>query len=275
MKTVILCGGKGTRLKEETEWKPKPMVEVGGMPILWHIMKIYAAYGHNEFILPLGYKGHMIKQYFLDRKIKLNNFTFNTQKNELKFHSNENENFQITFVETGLETGTAERVLKILDFIPEENFMVTYGDGVANIDINKLIDFHKNQNSLLTITGTKILCKFGILKMEETTNLVSSFHQKPFLDGYINGGFMVMKKSIASYLKKDGGYIEDSFPELVDSKRVSIYHHDGFWTCVDTYRELEELNRLWDNNERFWAVWEKDITIGKTESHPSHFTTLN
>lgn len=233
MQTVVFCGGKGTRLKEETEFKPKPMVEIGGRPILWHIMKIYSHYGHNEFILPLGYKGGMIKEHF----------------------SGNPDKFKITFANTGLESLTGERLMKVKKFITNDDFMVTYGDGVSDIDIGRLLSFHKKQGTIATITGVHPYSKYGLVQINKKTSLATEFRQKPlveFENEFVGGGFMVFNKKIFSYL--DDGSLETVFPKLIRRKQLSVYRHKGFWMAMDTYLEMAQLNKLWRESKP-WAVW--------------------
>jgi glucose-1-phosphate cytidylyltransferase len=250
---VILCGGKGTRMKEETEYRPKPLVEVGGRPILWHIMKAYAHHGHNKFILALGYKGGMIKEYFLNHRALANDFTFSLAKNSLEFHVGEKDDFQITFADTGMESLTGGRLLAVKKYIKGDEFMVTYGDGVSDIDINKLLAFHKKQRTVATITGVHPHSKYGMVKVDKKTNRVVHFDQKPRMEEYVSGGFIVFNKKIFDYL--ENGPMELAFPKLIKEKQLSIYCYNGFWKAVDTYQELEELNRIW-NESRPWAIWE-------------------
>lgn len=235
MKTVILCGGIGTRMKEETEYKPKPMVLVGGKPILWHIMKIYAHYGFNEFILALGYKGEMIK-------------------NGIGKHIRKGDDFKIIFAETGQESLTGERLLRVKEHIREDEFMVTYGDGVSTIDVNNLVDFHHKQGTVATISGTHPRSKYGVIKVDTEKALVSHFNQKPIMTDYINGGFMVFNQKVFDYL--DNNPLENVFHKLMPEKQLSVYVHDDFWMAIDTYNELKELNEIWDKRKP-WAVWEK------------------
>ena len=253
MKTVILCGGKGTRMREETEYRPKPLVEIGGKPILWHIMKLYAHHGHNDFILTLGYKGKMIKEYFMYHKAFANDFTLHMSTRNVHFHQNGNEDFMITFAETGLESLTGERLLAVRPYITDDEFMVTYGDGVGDIDIKKLIAFHRSQGTIGTITGVHPHSKWGLLKADPRTNLVTDFYQKPLLSDYVNGGFMVFHKKVFDYLDK--GPIEDAFGKLAKEKQLSVFNHEGFWKAMDTYNEMQEMNELWEKNKP-WAVWE-------------------
>ncbi len=259
MKTIILCGGTGTRMKEETEFKPKPLVMVGGKPILWHIMKIYAHYGHNEFILALGYKGDMIKDYFLHERTLVNNFTLETKSGALTFHNNECDDFKITFVETGADSLTGERIRRVRDHISGD-FMVTYGDGVGDIDINELIDFHHQQKTIGTITAVRPNNRFGILDINHSTKKLKSFFQykisddtDDYIKDYINGGFMVFSPKVFDILEKDS-MIEHVFLTLSKKDDLSVYEHLNSWKCMDTYKEVEELNELWKNNP-FWKVW--------------------
>ncbi len=261
MKTVILCGGTGTRMKEETEFKPKPLVLVGGKPILWHIMKIYAHYGHNEFILALGYKGDMIKQYFLNWRSLLNDFTLDTKNHEFTFHNNECDDFKITFAETGPESLTGERVRRVRKYIGDDTeFMVTYGDGVANINIAELIDFHKKQNTAVTITGVRPTHRFGLLDIDHTSEKIKGFYQKHVTNDtdkissdYINGGFMVLNSSVLDQIEENS-MIESIFEPLANKDQLSVYRHKGMWKCMDTYKEVEELNKQW-HIDPFWKVW--------------------
>jgi len=254
MKTIILCGGIGTRMKEETEFKPKPMVLIGGKPILWHIMKIYAHYGFNEFILALGYKGEIIKDYFLNQKAFLSDFTLDFSKNKIQYHNNGSDNFKITFAETGLESETGERILRVKKYITEEEFMVTYGDGVSDIDIAKVVAFHRKQKTVGTISGVHPFSKYGLIKIDHKNNLVINFEQKPLMYDYVSGGFMVFNKKAFDYFDK--GPMENGLIKMAQKKQLSVYKYDGFWKAMDTYREMEELNKLWQESKP-WAVWEK------------------
>lgn len=259
MKTIILCGGEGTRLKEETEFKPKPMVMIGKKPVLWHIMKTYAHYGFNEFILALGYKAEYIKDYFLNQKAFSYDFVLNTKSHEKKFYLNSNEecdDFKITFVDTGLETLPGERILKCKKYISKKDkyFMVTYGDGVSDININKLVDFSIKQNSLGTITGIHPYSKYGLFKVN-SENKVTFFQEKPKVPSWVNGGFMVFKKETFKYFGK--GETEHVCIERLRKKnQLSLYKHKGFWYAIDTYKELAQINEMYKKGERPWAVWE-------------------
>ena len=234
MQTVIFCGGKGTRMKEETEFKPKPMVRIGEAPILWHIMKIYAHHGFNEFILPLGYKGEMIRDYFSDDLQKKNNF-------------------KITFVETGEDASTGERLLAVKKYLRGEDFMVTYGDGVGDIDIKAVAAQHKSKNVLGTVTAARPRSQFGLMDVDKASGLITNFRQKPIIEDYVNVGFMVLKNSIFEHLKP--AQIEDTLSLLASSGKLAAYYYGVFWKSADTYAELEELNSLWKSSKP-WAVWQ-------------------
>lgn len=260
MKTVILCGGTGTRMKEETEFKPKPLVLVGGKPILWHIMKIYAHYGFNEFIVALGYKGNMIKEYFLHERTFVNDFTLDTKTGNITFHNNDCDDFKITFVETGEDSLTGERVRRVSSHIGNEDFMVTYGDGVANINIHALLGFHMSRQTLGTLTGVIPSTRFGFLDIDESNNRLKSFYQHKVTHDiekkskeYVNGGFMIFKNEVLNMIAQNS-MIESVFPKLAEINQISIYKHTGEWKCMDTYKEVEELNDIW-NKGAFWKVW--------------------
>lgn len=258
MKTIILCGGTGYRLKEETEFKPKPMVYVGNKPILWHIMKIYASYGYKEFILALGYKADYIKDFFLNQKAFTSDFSLSTKTHKVKYfleNRTDVEDFDITFVDTGLETQPGERILKCRRYIPEsdERFMVTYGDGVSDIDIRKLLEFHKNQKSIGTITGIHPLSKFGMAVVDKADH-VTQFSEKPVMNDWVNGGYMVFEKRFFDYLKP-GETEHPALVRLADQRQLSLYRHEGFWFAVDTYKELETLNQVWQSGNAPWKIW--------------------
>jgi glucose-1-phosphate cytidylyltransferase len=258
IKVVILCGGRGTRMKEETEFRPKPLVTIGGNPVLWHIMKIYAHYGFKDFVLCLGYKGNMIKEYFLNYEAMGNDFTICLgDKNEMKFHNkHEEHNWNVTLVNTGEEAMTGARIKKVEKYIDTDLFMVTYGDGVADIDIQKLIDFHHSHGKIGTITGVHPSSRFGELAIEK--NRVAKFYEKPQVSqGLINGGFFIFKKEFLKCLEKDDNCFLEREPleNLAKNGGLMAYFHDGFWQCVDTYRELEILNGLWKTPHPPWKVW--------------------
>jgi len=255
---IILCGGKGMRLLEETEFRPKPMIEIGGKPILWHIMKIYAHYGYRDFILALGYKGDYIKDYFLKQRYYESDFCLKTKdgkiSNIIPNNNFEKDEFNIIFADTGLETPHGERVLKLKKYILGNLFMVTYGDGVADIDINKLVEFHKKTGVIATITGVHPISRWGLVKVDKN-NIITSFDQKPMLYDYVNGGFMVFKRNFLDILK-EGDMIEDALSRLVHQRQVALYKHEGFWYGMDTYKDFVFLNKLWDEDPK-WKIWEK------------------
>lgn len=257
MKTVILCGGIGYRLKEETEFKPKPMVQIGGKPILWHIMKIYSYYGFNEFIIALGYKGDYIKQYFLNEKNLINDFTLNTSTGATQIYKTHNnpDKFKITFVNTGEESFPGERILRIKDYIPknDDNFMVTYGDGVSTINIKDLIKFHKKKNTIGTISGVHPRSKYGLLKVD-SSGTVTKFIEKPVLNEWVNGGFMIFKKDFFKYLRT-GEFEHEAFKRLIKEEQLSTYIHEGFWHSMDTYPDVDNLNKMWLDKPE-WKIWE-------------------
>ena len=257
MKVIILCGGEGTRLKEETEYKPKPMVLVGGKPIIWHIMKSYSTYGFREFVMALGYKSEYIKEYFLNQKAITNDFTLETKNHKTTFHlenKNGKDNFKITFVDTGLTTLPGERILLCEKYIPKKDkeFMVTYGDGVTDLSIKKLFAFHKKQKTLGTITGVHPRSKYGLVQITSTST-VKSFIEKPVLSDWVNGGYMIFKRTFFEYLQK-GETEHVALKKLAKIHQLSLYRHEGFWMAVDTYKELEDLNRIWKEAAP-WKVW--------------------
>lgn len=256
MKVVILCGGIGYRLKEETEFKPKPMVFIGNKPILWHIMKIYSHFGYNEFIIALGYKGDYIKDYFLNQKYFTDNFTLNTKSGSIKLHKNgiDKDDFKITLVDTGQDTLPGERILRIKDFIPDtdEDFMVTYGDGVADVNVKRLVKFHRKHKLIGTVSGVHPRSKYGLLTINKR-NVVQSFLEKPVLKEWVNGGFMIFKKKFFSYLRK-GEFEHKAIKRLINSRQLAVYIHNGFWHSMDTYSDVDTLNNLWSTNP-LWKVW--------------------
>jgi glucose-1-phosphate cytidylyltransferase len=260
MKTVILCGGIGYRLKEETEFKPKPMVMIGNKPILWHIMKIYAHYGFRDFVIALGYKGDYIKDYFLNQKYFQHDFTLHTKTGRTHIHrlskKKVTDDFRITFVDTGEETLPGERILRVKDYIPknDEEFMVAYGDGLVDMDIRKLVAFHRKQKTIGTITGVHPRSKYGQVTVGDN-NRISALVEKPSLKAWVNGGFMVFRKSFFSYLAP-GEFEHAALGRLIDKKQLSLYIHNGFWHAMDTYTDVETLNKLWTTNPE-WKVWKE------------------
>lgn len=257
MKTIILCGGIGYRLKEETEFKPKPMVLIGGKPILWHIMKIYSYYGYNDFIIALGYRGEYIKEYFLNQKYFTSDFTLNTKSGKTVFvkENIKKDNFNILFAETGQDTLPGERILMLKKYIPKEDrdFMVTYGDGVSNINIKSLVTFHRKQKTIGTVSGVHPRTKYGLL-LSGKNNIVTKFSEKPVLSERVNGGFMIFKKEFFNYLReKEMDY--EGIKRLIEIKQLSIFPHDGFWHSMDTYPDVENLNNFWKKNPK-WKIWQ-------------------
>lgn len=257
MKTIILCGGIGYRLKEETEFKPKPMVLIGGKPILWHIMKIYSYYGYNDFIIALGYRGEYIKEYFLNQTYFTSDFTLNTKSGKTVFvkENIKKDNFNILFAETGQDTLPGERILMLKKYIPKEDrdFMVTYGDGVSNINIKSLVTFHRKQKTIGTVSGVHPRTKYGLL-LSGKNNIVTKFSEKPVLSERVNGGFMIFKKEFFNYLReKEMDY--EGIKRLIEIKQLSIFPHDGFWHSMDTYPDVENLNNFWKKNPK-WKIWQ-------------------
>lgn len=256
MKAVILCGGKGTRMREETEYRPKPLVPIGGKPILWHIMKIYSYYGINDFILCTGYKSDMIKQYFMEMYWRNNDFTVQINGDEkIKFHTKEKEEWNITIIDTGLETLTGGRLKKIAKYIVEDDFLMTYGDGVSDVNINELIEYHKCKKRIATITGVHPMSPFGLIEVE--AGIVKSFKEKPRLKDMINGGFMVLNKKVFDYiLEEDCMFEEEPLKKLADTSQLAVYEHNGFWTAVDTFKDIEKINKMCDKGDSPWKIWE-------------------
>lgn len=254
MKVVILCGGLGTRLREETEFRPKPMVEIGGRPILWHIMKSYAAFGFKDFVLCLGYKGDVIRDYFLNYEIRNRDITVTLGSRDMVVHKSHSEaGWRVTLAETGDKTLTGGRIKRISDYITEDQFMVTYGDGVANIDIGALLDFHNKNGRLGTVTAVRPSSRFGELSIEN--GLVKVFQEKPQVhSGWINGGFFVFQKQVLDLISNEGESLEQGLVGRLASKgQLAVYQHDGFWQCMDTFREMELLNELWRAGTAPWA----------------------
>ena len=258
MKVVILCGGLGTRLREETEFRPKPMVEIGGKPILWHTMKIYTHYGYKDFILCLGYKGEIIKEYFYNYELINNDFTIELgDDRDIEIHSDHGEKgWRITLADTGDKALKGARLKRVEKYIDGDQFMMTYGDGVANIDIHSLLVFHRTHGKLATVTGISPASRFGELKIKG--NQVESFSEKPRTSsGLINGGFFVFEKGIFDYLSANDNCDLEIGPleEIARKGQLMVYKHRGFWACMDTLRDMDYLNKLWSENKAFWKVW--------------------
>jgi glucose-1-phosphate cytidylyltransferase len=258
MKVVILAGGKGTRISEESHLKPKPMIEIGAMPILWHIMKIYSHYGYNDFIICAGYKQECIKEFFANYALRHSDVTFDfLTKGLINIHSDSSEPWRVTIVDTGYETMTGGRLKRVQKYIGEESFMLTYGDGVANVNINELVHYHKNRGKCATITSIQPEGRFGIINFSPLDDILS-FREKDKEDsGWINGGFMVLEPSIFKYINGDETIFEKHVLEKVahDGQLVGYRHH-GFWQCMDTLRDKEKLETLWASGSAPWKTWE-------------------
>lgn len=259
MKVVILCGGKGTRLREETEYRPKPMVKIGNRPILWHLMKIYDHYGFNDFVICLGYKGEMIKEYFLNYEIMNNDFTIDmSSAGDVQIHdgTQQKENWKVTLAHTGEDAQTGARVKKIEKYIDGDTFMLTYGDGVSNINIKELLKFHQDHGKIGTMTGVHPPSRFGEFSVKN--DQIIKFSEKPQKKAdLINGGFFVFNTAFFDYLSEDDDCIMEQRPleNLTGDGELMLYHNEKFWQCVDTYRELEHLNEYWKQRNPPWKVW--------------------
>lgn len=261
MKVVILAGGFGTRISEESQFRPKPMIEIGGMPILWHIMKLYSYYGYNEFIICAGYKQHMIKEYFSDYFLYTSDVTFDytTGHKQVTVQQNTSEPWKVTIVDTGLNTMTGGRIKRIQPYIENEAFMLTYGDGVCDVNIQKLVDFHRSHGKLATLTAVIQKQQKGVLDITESGS-VKSFREKQANDGAaINAGFMVLQPEIFDYLEDGDDTVFETKPleRLVKENQLMSYRHSGFWQCMDNTREKEMLEKLWESGKAPWKVWEK------------------
>ncbi len=256
MKVVILAGGFGTRLSEETIFKPKPMVEIGGKPILWHIMKIYSTYGFNEFIICLGYKGHIIKEFFANYFLYMADVTIDLTNNNIEVHNAKAESWKVTLVDTGLYTQTGGRIKRIKPYVGNETFMLTYGDGVANINIKELLEFHKSHGKYATITAVQPPGRFGGLVLNGGDEVLS-FREKPKGDGaWINGGFFVLEPEIFDYIKGDEvPWEREPLETLAKEGQLMAYKHRGFWQCMDTLRDKNYLENLWNSGKAPWKVW--------------------
>lgn len=256
MKTVILAGGYGTRISEESHLRPKPMVEIGGMPMLWHIMKIYSAHGLNDFIICCGYKGYMVKEYFANYFLHMSDVTINLQNNKLEIHRNLAEPWKVTLVDTGLNVGTGGRLTKIREYLDQQPFCMTYGDGVANVDICELIKFHESGHQKATVTGIRPSARFGILSVEN--GIVSDFEEKPRKDksDWINGGFFVLDNSVLDLIESDEVFFErQPMQQLSKDGQLAMFQHEGFWMCMDTLSDKNALEKLWQSGEAPWKIW--------------------
>jgi len=256
MKVVILAGGLGTRLSEETEFRPKPMVEIGGKPILWHIMKIYSYFGFNDFIICLGYKGYIIKEYFANYFIHRSDLSIDLKNNHIEVHNSHCEPWKVTLVDTGLNTQTGGRLKRVQKYIGEERFMATYGDGVGDINIKELLEFHKKHGKYATVTAVQPPGRFGAINLDAYDN-ITSFEEKPRGDkAWINGGFFVLEPEIFNYIEGDGTFWErEPLANLAKDGQLVAYRHQGFWKPMDTLRDKRELEELWNSGKAPWKVW--------------------
>jgi glucose-1-phosphate cytidylyltransferase len=257
MKAVILAGGFGTRLSEETGVKPKPLVEIGDKPILWHIMKIYSAHGINDFIVCLGYKGYMIKEYFAKYSLIMSDVTFDLRNNNMQIHHNGTEPWKVTLVDTGESTMTGGRLKRVKHHIGNETFCLTYGDGLTNVDITDLIKFHREKKMLATLTAVKPPGRFGAFNLEENQSKIKSFREKPDGDGaWINGGFFVLEPDVMEYISDDTTIWErEPMEKLADDGMLAAFKHKGFWQPMDTLRDKKILEKLWKSGSAPWLVW--------------------
>ncbi|QUH28979.1 glucose-1-phosphate cytidylyltransferase [Vallitalea guaymasensis] len=258
MKTVILAGGFGTRISEESHLKPKPMIEIGERPILWHIMKIYSHYGYNDFIICLGYKGYLIKEFFADYYLHTSDITFDFKnENKMTIHNNVSEPWKVTLVDTGLHTMTGGRIKRIKKYVGNERFMLTYGDGVSDININELEKYHDKSNGYLTMTAIQPGGRFGVLDINDTTNGINKFVEKSKEDGgWINGGFMVVEPEVFNYIEGDETIFERRpLEDLAKKGKLNAYKHYGFWQCMDTQRDKGLLEKSWRENSAKWKIW--------------------
>lgn len=258
MKVVILCGGQGMRLREETEYRPKPLVDVGGRPILWHIMKLYAHYGFRDFTLCLGYRGQMIKDYFLNYEAINNDFTICLGKrHEITYHQEHGEqDFRVTLAETGLGTMTGGRILRAARYLDGDTFMVAYGDGLSDVDISRVVEFHHKHGKLATVTVVRPISRYGILELGEDHH-VSHFREKPTASGWANAGFFVFDRKVLDYIDNEQTMLEhEPLERLVQEEQLMAYSHEGFFFCIDTYREYVAINEMSQKGQTPWKVWE-------------------
>ena len=260
MKVVILAGGLGTRLSEETDLKPKPMVEIGGKPILWHIMKIYSSFGFNDFVILTGYKSHVIKEYFINYYTRYSDITIDMATNALQVHQHRNEPWKVTMLYTGQNTMTGGRIKKAQEYIGNERFMLTYGDGVSDVDINKLLESHEHSGRIATLTAVQPSGRFGALNIEQNGR-ISHFQEKPIGDGsWINGGFFVLEPKVFDYIddRDDITWEQEPMKNLATDSQLNAYKHNGFWRPMDTMRDKEELNKYWESGNAPWALWKSN-----------------
>ena len=257
MKVGILAGGLGTRLQEQSTVKPKPMVEIGGRPILWHIMKICTAHGFKEFVIALGYKGEVIKDYFLGYRYRASSLTIHLNGGEVNVRDGNCDDWTLHLLDTGLHTQTGGRVKRVAQFVGDETFMLTYGDGVANVDINRLLAFHHSRGRLATVTAVRPPARFGSISFDG--DLVARFEEKPQIgEGWINGGFFVLEPGVADYIEGDDTIFErEPLERLAEDGQLAAYCHHGFWQCMDTPRDVRLLESLWQSGQALWKVWKE------------------
>lgn len=258
MKVVIFAGGLGTRISEETDTRPKPMVEIGGKPIIWHIMKIYESFGFNEFIICLGYKGYVIKEYFSNYFLHNSDLTIDLKTNSISFHNSNSEKFKVTLVDTGLHTKTAGRLKAVKSYIGNEDFMLTYGDGVCDVNLNELLTYHQQHGKIATVTAISLEARFGGMDLTDNGE-VESFREKAKDESkWINGGFFVLKPEIFNYLEGDMTetmWEDEPLEKLTEAKQLQAYKHHGFWKCMDALRDKIELEQLWQSGQAKWKKW--------------------
>ena len=260
MKVVILAGGFGTRLAEQTEIRPKPMVEIGGRPILWHIMKLYTHYGFKEFVIALGYKGEVIKRYFRDYYALDRGMTINLQDGKVEYHSSDSDNWVVHLIDTGVKTNTGGRLKRLESWLRDDTFMMTYGDGVSNVNIHSLLDFHRTRGRVATLTAVRPPARFGGLAFNG--DIVFTFTEKPQIgEGWINGGFFVFEPEIFDYIKvgDDTSFEAATLPKVAGAEQLAAYKHHGFFQCMDTLRDMKLLGNLWNGGTPPWKVWETEI----------------
>ena len=259
MKVVILAGGLGTRISEESHLKPKPMITIGEQPILWHIMKYYSNFGFQDFVICCGYKGYVIKEYFADYYLHRSDVTFDfSAENRMTVHSNVAEPWRVTIVDTGLNTQTGARIKRVQKYIGDGPFMLTYGDGVSNVDLHALLSQHQQSDKIVTLTGIQPGGRFGVLDLDESSNTVVGFREKAKEDGgWINGGFMVMQPEVFDYLEADETCVLERAPleRLATEGKLGIYRHEGFWQCMDTQRDRNRLQLMWEGASAPWCIW--------------------
>ena len=255
MKVIILAGGFGTRLSEETLLRPKPMVDIGGMPILWHIMKIYSSFGLNDFVICCGYKGYLIKEYFANYFLHLSDVTIDLTSNEMKIHQSQSEPWKVTLIDTGISTMTGGRLRRVMEHVDDKDFCFTYGDGVGNIDIQSLIDFHKKNEALATLTAVRSPGRFGVINLKD--EFVENFEEKPLdNNSWINGGFFVLSPGVFDYIENDMTVWEaEPLKKLALNKQLNAFKHYGFWQPMDTLRDQMYLEDLWKSNKAPWKIW--------------------